>query len=328
EFFLMAEPPRLILDIPDTHIGEVQPDQSYDGVVQNIRVAQHTPEHLRIVIELAPDIVLAPEQADIQFDDRNGQRHWRFRPLLAADTVADTTSPAMPSEPSLASETDVSLSAANLAIAAPSATTILPIDPYDSRASNQVVSVPPLDTEPHRSGTTSIESASTQDLPPMTVPVLEQPTDETLALLEPTSATSAAPPASLPDLTADQALKPVVSATFQEGVSNAGSAEDAAAPGEPASAAEISKPENSAEAILPVEPQVAAVAEITSVAVAPSTERPEALKSPVEMAEAQDLADDSELWETIQQPAAERTIVKIEMPAPLTFGQPLPGVAD
>ena len=36
----------------------------------------------------------------------------------------------------------------------------------------------------------------------------------------------------------------------------------------------------------------------------------------------------SQSLQTIQQPAADRTIVQIEIPAPLTFGQPLPNFPD
>ena len=56
EFFLLSEPPRLVLDIPEADIGSVEPEQVYGGAVQTIRVSQYTPEQVRVVIELAPEI--------------------------------------------------------------------------------------------------------------------------------------------------------------------------------------------------------------------------------------------------------------------------------
>ena len=97
EFFLLSEPPRLVLDIPATELGAVDPQQTYGGVVQTIRVAQHTSEQVRVVIELSPDIVLEPEQADIQFDEgENGQRrdqHNCTRPVPARCEFAGNKCP-------------------------------------------------------------------------------------------------------------------------------------------------------------------------------------------------------------------------------------------
>ena len=130
EFFLLADPPRLVLDIPNTEIGDIAQEQIYEGAVQTIRVAQYTPENIRVVIELAPEIELLPDQADIQFDDDgNGQRSWRFRPLIAENETAEGT---LSSVPTRRSENAISLSAANLEVPVErTPSEALPIDPYE-----------------------------------------------------------------------------------------------------------------------------------------------------------------------------------------------------
>ena len=177
EFFLLAEPPRLVLDIPETEMGDVEPEQFYDATVQTIRVAQHTEEQVRVVIELTPEIVLAPEQADIQFDDRDGQRHWRFRPLIESHIV--TVDPAAARETASTLPDSVSHSAANLAISERPSEAILPIDPYDAGTAHQVVSVPPLEDIPDLTEDVAINESAVPEVPPMVVPSLEETATET-----------------------------------------------------------------------------------------------------------------------------------------------------
>lgn len=323
KFFLLAEPPRLVLDVPAA-IGDAQPDQNYGGVVQTIRVAQHTPEQVRVVIELAPDIELAPEQADIQFDDRDGQRHWRFRPLLAEGAVANVpASTPVATEPSVSSETGISRSAANLAIPESSATTAIPIDPYENGTSSQMVSVPPLEDKPILDS----EQAA-PDLPPMRVPVLEdmEDTTETVASSEAGSVALGEADADLPDLTEVTTEPQSVAAAPSENVTvdTADSAETVTIPVQPVVADEMTAAIPDAVAIpdaastdeeMPVQPEAPVAVAETALAAEPVPE-----STPVDS----DDGTDSPAWQIIQQPAAERTIVQTETPAPLTFGQPLP----
>ncbi|EKV02469.1 AMIN domain-containing protein [Leptolyngbya sp. PCC 7375] len=352
EFFLLSEPPRLVLDIPNTDIGDIDPEQIYDGAVKNIRVAQYTPENVRVVIELAPEIVLSPEQADIQFDDSDdGQRHWRFRPLIAENnTVAQSTSLA-PAPAQNSDDHNVSLAAANLHIPQSSpTTTALPIDPYESEASSGVVSVPPLEegvvsvppleendgvSVPPLAGvnvpsiednnasdnaaSVAVVDAEVPELPPMTVPELEDTgTEDVLTptvFLEVESRQS-----TLPDLAASTSEQPVAAAESisSEVTQNA----DVAVAGDETVAAEeptpaVKMPGESSAAVPDVE--------------MPASARPaETALAPVELSslseEDQTVAEDRDPpdFQTIQQPAAERTIVQTDLPVPLQFGQPLP----
>ncbi|NJO40523.1 MAG: AMIN domain-containing protein [Cyanobacteria bacterium CRU_2_1] len=98
-YFLAAEPARIIVDLPNTDIGTVPTQQTYAGVVREIRVAQFQPGLTRIVLELSPDAVLAPEQVELRqvgTSDTEGDR-WVLRPLLAeASTPVATPDPVQP----------------------------------------------------------------------------------------------------------------------------------------------------------------------------------------------------------------------------------------
>jgi len=83
-YYLMAEPARIVLDLPDTEIATAT-EQSYGGAVRQIRVAQFQPGLARIVMELSSEAVLAPGQVELQQipgGDGTIQR-WRLQPLLA-----------------------------------------------------------------------------------------------------------------------------------------------------------------------------------------------------------------------------------------------------
>ncbi|MFG6105097.1 AMIN domain-containing protein [Leptothoe sp. EHU-05/26/07-4] len=340
EFFLLSEPPRLVLDIPNTDIGDIDPEQIYDGAVKNIRVAQYTPENVRVVIELSPEIVLSPEQADIQFDDSDdGQRHWRFRPLIAENnTVAQSTSltPAQNSD-----DHNVSLAAANLRIPQSSTTTTaLPIDPYDSEASSGVVSVPPLEENDGVSvppladvNVRSIEDNNASDdaapvavvdaevpeLPPMKVPELEDTSTEDV--LTPTVVLEAeSRQSTLPDLAASTSEQPVaaaepISAEVTQNADVAVAGDETVAAEEPTPA--VKMPGESSAAVPDVE--MPAPARSASTALAP-VELSSLSEEDQTVVEDRDPPD----FQTIQQPAAERTIVQTDLPVPLQFGQPLP----
>lgn len=80
--FLLAEPARIVLDLPNTTMGAVNTQQVYDGPIYRIRVSQFQPDLTRIVMELSPDAVLAPEQVELQ---QSADSSWALRPVLASD---------------------------------------------------------------------------------------------------------------------------------------------------------------------------------------------------------------------------------------------------
>ena len=109
QYSLVAEPARIIVDLPDTTLGTVPVQQTYGGAIRVIRVAQFEPGLTRIVLELAPGTVLAPGHVELRrvgegttSEGQPGDR-WVVRPLLATDMPIATASP----EPLPASSSDV-----------------------------------------------------------------------------------------------------------------------------------------------------------------------------------------------------------------------------
>lgn len=90
DYFLLAQPPRIVINLPDTDVGNVPTEQSYSGMVRHIRVGQFQPGMARIVIELAPDVVFAPGQVELR--PVEGDR-WVIRPLLEGDTPPVAAAP-------------------------------------------------------------------------------------------------------------------------------------------------------------------------------------------------------------------------------------------
>ncbi|ESA37612.1 localization of periplasmic protein complex [Leptolyngbya sp. Heron Island J] len=343
-FFLLAEPPRLVLDIPDTAIGDVDPEQIYDGTVRSIRVSQHTPENVRVVIELASDIVLSPAQADIQFDEGgDGQRHWRFRPLLAENDTAvtatvNTTAPSRSSEADTSSSTDPSLSAVNLELTEqPSSSAVLPVDPYEAESSTSLVSVPPLEdlSETDLPGSTA---ADVPDLPPMTVPELEETGADDALTATMREEVEASRQETLPNLEigvdnaqpgVSVAVEPLSVESSQPTAPEVGNhaSEDAPVAVSTNVGSTATGPEDVVPVIEQPEEEPAVIDSSTAEVVTPVGPTETAL-APIESSSPQSdnlqPARGDAALQTIQQPAAARTIVQTAPPTPLPFGQPLP----
>jgi hypothetical protein len=96
-YFLLAQPARIVMDLPDTQMGDVPAEQTYSGAVRQIRVAQFQEGLTRIVIELSPDTVLAPgqvqlQQAAAQPQENAAEARWVLRPLIAGESISSTAS--------------------------------------------------------------------------------------------------------------------------------------------------------------------------------------------------------------------------------------------
>jgi hypothetical protein len=99
QYYLMAEPARIVLDLPNTEVGTAT-EQSYGGAVRQIRIAQFQPGMTRIVLELSPNTVLAPGQVELKQIPGDGTaiQRWTLRPLLAGAAAApDSKAPILPS---------------------------------------------------------------------------------------------------------------------------------------------------------------------------------------------------------------------------------------
>lgn len=83
-YFLLSQPPRIVIDFPNSQLGNVETQKTYSGAVRQIRVAQFEAKVTRIVMELSPDIVLTPEKVQLQqVGSTFAGNRWILRPVIA-----------------------------------------------------------------------------------------------------------------------------------------------------------------------------------------------------------------------------------------------------
>ncbi len=99
-YFLLDQPPRIVLDLPNTRLGRVIAQQNYSGQVRQVRVSQFQPNITRIVLELSPLVNLASEQVQLQRAEslsgaNQADERWLLRPFASQNTAQDTSVPAL-----------------------------------------------------------------------------------------------------------------------------------------------------------------------------------------------------------------------------------------
>ncbi|MGI8502663.1 MAG: AMIN domain-containing protein [Hassallia sp.] len=87
-YFYLAQPPRMVVDLPDTKLGSVATQQNYSGAIQKIRVSQLNANVTRIVLDLAPGTSLDPNQVQLQPVSVQNTTRWVLRPLIAGGTYS------------------------------------------------------------------------------------------------------------------------------------------------------------------------------------------------------------------------------------------------
>ena len=86
QYFYLSQPPRIVIDLPDTKLGYVPTQQNYNGAVERIRVSQLSEDVTRIVMDLAPGTSFNRSRVQLQPDSWQNPTRWLFRPLITADS--------------------------------------------------------------------------------------------------------------------------------------------------------------------------------------------------------------------------------------------------
>ncbi|MBD2387579.1 AMIN domain-containing protein [Cylindrospermum sp. FACHB-282] len=87
-YFYLAQPPRLVVDIPNTKLGRVLTQENYSGAIQSVRVSQLNASVTRIVLDLAPGIVLDQNQVQLQPVSRQNPTRWILSSVIANDSTS------------------------------------------------------------------------------------------------------------------------------------------------------------------------------------------------------------------------------------------------
>ncbi len=99
-YFLMAQPARIVVDIPDTEIGSLPPEKTYsDGPIKRVVLEQIQPKLLRATLEMSPKASFARGQVRLENngDGTSGNNtRWSVTPLIVGTTA---TAPAKSAQP-------------------------------------------------------------------------------------------------------------------------------------------------------------------------------------------------------------------------------------
>ena len=83
--FYLAQPPRIVIDLPGTKLGRIPTQQNFSGAIRTVRVSQLNADVARIVMDLAPGTVIDPNQVQLQPVSRENPNRWVLRPLIASN---------------------------------------------------------------------------------------------------------------------------------------------------------------------------------------------------------------------------------------------------
>ncbi|MBU7585084.1 MAG: AMIN domain-containing protein [Nostoc sp. TH1S01] len=87
-YFYLAQPPRLVIDLPDTKLGYVVTKQSYPGAIQRVRVSQLNATITRIVLDLAAGNYIDINQVKLQPVSRHNPTRWVLRPFTSSTNLS------------------------------------------------------------------------------------------------------------------------------------------------------------------------------------------------------------------------------------------------
>lgn len=100
-YFILAQPARIVLELPNTQVGTVPTQRSLTGSVREVRVSQFQPDVTRIVMQLAPEAVFAPGQVELK---QVAENRWVVRPLLVGSEASTATTAPVTATPQAATK--------------------------------------------------------------------------------------------------------------------------------------------------------------------------------------------------------------------------------
>lgn len=104
QYFVLASPPRIVIDVPQSSFGKNPTQENYPGLVQSIRISEFKPGETRIVMDLDPAIWVDPGQ--ITLEPLGQGNRWVLRPQITLSQVLPRvesrgTLPQLPPEASI-----------------------------------------------------------------------------------------------------------------------------------------------------------------------------------------------------------------------------------
>lgn len=97
QYFYLPEPPRLVLDLPNTKLGKVATQRDYSGAIQKIRISQMNENVTRIVLDLAPGTQLQSNQIELLPLSPQKPTRWVFSPHITFSPAQNLSTTLPPS---------------------------------------------------------------------------------------------------------------------------------------------------------------------------------------------------------------------------------------
>lgn len=85
QYFILANPPRIVIDVPQSSFGKNPTQENYPGLVQSIRISEFKPGETRIVMDLDPAVWVDPGQ--ITLEPLGQGNRWVLRPQITLSQV-------------------------------------------------------------------------------------------------------------------------------------------------------------------------------------------------------------------------------------------------
>ncbi|MBD2578782.1 AMIN domain-containing protein [Oscillatoria sp. FACHB-1406] len=97
-YYIETDPPRIVIDLPDTPLNTADRDRSYPGAVRHILLSPLPAGGTRIVLELTPEIALSPQQVQLQkIASENASDRWILYPsIISLPASVPASPPAVP----------------------------------------------------------------------------------------------------------------------------------------------------------------------------------------------------------------------------------------
>lgn len=81
-YFLLDDPKRIVIDLPDTQLKGDSIKQNYQGLIQKIRIGQFEEETARIVLELSPDAEIPSNEISLTATAKGKEKTWQLQPNI------------------------------------------------------------------------------------------------------------------------------------------------------------------------------------------------------------------------------------------------------
>jgi hypothetical protein len=99
-FLVAAEPARIILEIPQSQLGNVATQQRYDGAVQSVQLLQAGPRYRPCGVDLCPQYCARPPPCPADCHRGEWANRWMLTPLVVEPGMAVASTPTPTASPS------------------------------------------------------------------------------------------------------------------------------------------------------------------------------------------------------------------------------------